>query len=197
MVQCAPLDQRAGTPTATIDHLFVGQHRIVDGVPVHHRFLAVGEAFFQEFEEEFLLVAIVLGLAGSDFARPVIRQADGGKLLAHRSDVLQRPDFRMHAALNGGILGRQAEGVPPHRVEHIVALRPLEPRHHIAQRVVAYMPHMDITGWVGEHFQHEIIGFAVGFRCFKNILLLPCGLPTGFGVAGVITCGLGGHKMSP
>lgn len=39
------LDQRAGAPAATINHLFIGQHRLVDWVPVDGGHLLVHQAF--------------------------------------------------------------------------------------------------------------------------------------------------------
>ncbi len=41
--------QRAGAPATAINHLLVGQHGLVDRVPVHHLGLAVGNAFSSIF----------------------------------------------------------------------------------------------------------------------------------------------------
>ncbi len=39
--------------------------------------------------------------------------------------------------------------------------RPLVARHHVAQRVVAHMPHVDLAAGVGEHLQHVVFRPAV------------------------------------
>jgi hypothetical protein len=46
--QLAPLDRRAGAPALAFDHLLVGQHRVVDGIPVDPGFLAVGQSRLPE-----------------------------------------------------------------------------------------------------------------------------------------------------
>ena len=120
--QLALLDQRARAPAAAVDHLLVGEHGMVDRIPVDLRRLAVGEALLQHVEEQLLLVPVVVGRAGGELARPVERQAHRLELPAHGVDVLVGPLRRMHLALHGGVLGRHAEGVPAHRVQHVEAL---------------------------------------------------------------------------
>src|SRR3712207_7177740 len=44
---------------------------------------------------------------------------------------------------------------PAHRVQHGVAPRALVARHHVAQRVVADVPHVDLAGGVREHLQRS------------------------------------------
>ena len=73
--QLAPLDQRAGAPAAAVDHLLVGQHGVVDRIPVDPGFLAVGEAGLQKVEEHLLLVAVVARDRRSRSRGPVERQA--------------------------------------------------------------------------------------------------------------------------
>ena len=42
------LDQRARTPTASVDHLLVGQHRLIDRIPVNRTETLVNQALFVE-----------------------------------------------------------------------------------------------------------------------------------------------------
>lgn len=49
----------------------------------------------------------------------------------------------MHAALHGGILCRHAEGVPAHRMQHVVTAGALVAGDDIAHGVIADMAHMD------------------------------------------------------
>ena len=60
----ALLDQGAGAPAAPVDHLFVGEHGLVDRVPVDDLGLPVSDALFQHLEEQPLVPFVVLGLAG-------------------------------------------------------------------------------------------------------------------------------------
>jgi hypothetical protein len=117
----ALLDQRAGAPAAAVDHLLVGQHGLVDRIPVHHRVLAVGQALLQQAHEHALLVHVVVRLAGGELARPVDRVAQRLQLRAHVLDVGVGPLRRRGLVLDRGVLGRQAEGVPAHRLQHVVA----------------------------------------------------------------------------
>ncbi len=55
LVQLAPFDQRAGAPAPPVDHLFVGQNRIVDRVPIDPAVLAINEALSHEVQEHRLL----------------------------------------------------------------------------------------------------------------------------------------------
>ena len=154
--QLALLDQRARAPAAAVDHLLVGEHGLVDRVPVHLRLLALDQAGREEVEEHLLLVLVVVGIAGRDLARPVERQPHRLELRLHRLDVLVGPGARMDLALHGGVLGRHAEGVPAHRMQHVEAHGALVARHHVAHRVVAHVPHVDAPRRIGEHLQHVV-----------------------------------------
>ena len=43
----------------------------------------------------------------------------------------------MNAVLDRGVLGRQAESIPPKRVQYVEALQALQPRDDVADNVVA------------------------------------------------------------
>jgi hypothetical protein len=52
-------------------------------------------------------------------------------------DVAEGRGLGVDAALDGGVLGRQAEGVPPERMQHVEALEPLQPGDDVADDVIA------------------------------------------------------------
>ena len=79
----ALLDDRPGTPAAPVDHLLVGEHRLIDRVPIDLRLLARDQAGVEEIQEQLLLMLIVARIAGRDLARPVERQAHRLQLGAH------------------------------------------------------------------------------------------------------------------
>ena len=68
----APLDHGARAPAATIDDLFIGQHGLVYGIPVHRGHFFVDEAPLVELGKKPLLPLIVLRVAGGDFPVPII-----------------------------------------------------------------------------------------------------------------------------
>ena len=139
----ALLDQRARAPAATVDHLLVGQHRAVDRVPVDLPRLAVDQAGFQHVKEQALLLMVVIEVAGGELARPIERQPHAFELTAHDGDIVVGPFGGMNAALDGGILGREAEGIPAHRVQHVVAFGAHIAGDDVAHGVVPHMAHMD------------------------------------------------------
>ena len=63
-------------PAAAFDHLLVGQHGLALGAPVEEAFFAVGQAALEHLQEEPLVQAVVLRLAGGSFARPIVAVAE-------------------------------------------------------------------------------------------------------------------------
>ena len=84
------LDQRAGAPAPSVDHLLVREHRAIDRVPVHPAFLSLGQAGAQQVEEQPLLLAVIIRVARRELARPVERQSHPLQLAPHGGDVLAR-----------------------------------------------------------------------------------------------------------
>ena len=171
--QLALLDHRARAPAAAVDHLLVGQHGVVDRVPVHLRLLALDQPGFEKIEKHFLLVLVIGRIAGGDLARPVERQPHRLELLLHRRDVVVGPGLRVHLAVDGGVLRRHAEGVPAHRVQHGVAHGAFEARHHVAHGVVAHVAHVDAPRRVGEHLEHVVFRARVVVFGGENAALVP------------------------
>ena len=187
--QFALFDQCAASPAAAVDHLLVGEHGIVDRIPVHLRLLAFDQPRREEVEEHRLLMFVVIGIAGRDLARPVQRQSHRLQLRLHLRDVLVGPGLGMDLALHRRVLRRHAERVPAHRVQHREAARAFVARHHVAHRVVAHVPHMDAPRRVGEHLQHVVFRARVVVLRGEDGLIVPGLLPARLGVAGVVAVG--------
>ena len=117
-----PLDHRrvAVPPADAALGLLVAEHRLAALAPVHRRGLLVGQAALQHLQEEPLVPAVVGGLAAGDLAVPVVREPHPPQLGLHVGDVVPGPLGRVDAVLEGGVLGGEAERVPPHRMEHVV-----------------------------------------------------------------------------
>ncbi len=155
------LDHGARPPAAAVDHLLVRQHGAVDRVPVDPALLPLHQSGPQHVQEQLLLLAVVLGVAGRKLSRPVDRKAHLPQSGAHRRDVGARPFGGMHAALPCCILGRQPECIPSHRVQHRVPARALVTRHDIAERIVAHVAHVDLAARIREHLQNVVFGLAI------------------------------------
>ena len=99
----------------------------------------------------------------------------------------------MHAAVARRVLRRQAEGVPAHGVHDLEAAGALVARHHVAQRVVADVPHVYLAAGVGEHLQHVVLGpparrQVLGAEAPGRV---PGGLPARLGRGEVVGGGIG------
>ena len=191
--QLALLDECAGAPAASVDHLLVGEHGLIDRIPVHLRLLALDQTRLEEVEKHLLLVLVIGRIAGREFARPVERQPHRLELRLHGGDVFVGPGFRMHLARHGGVLRRHAERVPAHRMQHLEAHRTFVARNHVTHGVVAHVTHMDAPGRIREHLQHVIFRARVGIGRGENALLVPHLAPAGLGLAAVVT--LGRHRL--
>ncbi len=147
----ALLDDGARAPAAAFHDLLVGEHRLVDRIPVHGLRPALGDAGVEHLQEQPLVPLVVARIAGRDLAAPVDGQAHRLHLRLHGGDVLARPFRRRHAVLHRRVLGRQAEGVPAHRHQHIHAGHPQVAGQHVVDGVVAHMTHVQAPAGVRQH----------------------------------------------
>ena len=79
--------------------------------------------------------------------------------------------------LDGGVLGRHAEGVKAHGMEHIEALHGLVAGHDVTDGIVPHMPHMQIAGRIGEHLQRVVFRTRFIHLRLVDLLLFPLLLP--------------------
>jgi hypothetical protein len=140
-------------PAAPALDLLVGQDGLAGRAPVHRGPLLVREAALEHADEEQLLPPVVGGVAGGHLPVPVVGDAHAPELRPHVRDVLVRPHRGVHAVLDGGVLGGQAESVPSHRVEDVEPPHPLEARQEIADGVDPHVSHVDAAGRVREHLE--------------------------------------------
>ncbi len=156
----ALFDQRARSPAAAIDDLFVGQHGVVDGIPVDLARPAVREVLRVHIQEQPLLMTVVARIAGRELAAPIDGEPHRLELVLHRVDVGVGPGRGMRLALHRGVLGRHPEGVPAHRMEHVEAARALVAGQHITHGIVAHVTHMDAPRRIREHLEHVALRLA-------------------------------------
>ncbi len=176
----AAFDHGAGAPAAAVDDLLVGEHGFIHRVPVHDRVAAVDKPALEQPREEQLFPAVVVRAAGREFAGPVDRVPERLQLPAHVLDVGVRPLRRRGVVLDRGVFRRQAERVPAHRLQHVLAVHALEAADHVADRVVAHVAHVQGTRRVRQHRQHVVLGFAAVFRDLVGAGTRPIRLGGGF-----------------
>ncbi len=98
--------QGAASPATAVDDLLVGQHSMIDRVPVHRRHLLVDHALLKQPGEQPLFPAVVIRFAGSQLALPIDPQAQAFQLPAHVVDIGVGPAGRGDIVGDGGVLGR-------------------------------------------------------------------------------------------
>jgi|GEM_PF-2182218 len=172
----ALLDHRAGAPAAAFDDLFVGEHGLVHRVPVHHLSLLVGDAFFQHAQEQPLVPLVILGRTGRQFALPVDGESQRLQLLLHVGDVVPGPLRRRHLVLHRRVFRRQAEGIPTHGLQHVVALHAVVAGEHIADGIVAHMSHVQLARRIGKHRQAVVLRPVAARDGTESLRGIPVGL---------------------
>ena len=187
--ELALLDRRAGAPAAPVDHLLVGEHRLVDRVPVDLRFLARDEARREEIEEQLLLVLVIARIAGRDLARPVEREAHRLQLRAHRGDIGVGPVAGWCCSACAAFSAGRPNASQPIGWSTLKPARALIARHHVAHGVVAHMAHMDAPRRIGEHLEHVIFRARIVVRGLEDLRVRPGFPPFGFGFAHVVAFG--------
>ena len=105
----------------------------------------------------------VAGVDGGEGTTVVEAQAHAVQLAAHVGNVLFGGDARMLAGLHGILLGRQAEGVVAHGVQHILALHAVVAADHVGGEVAQRVADVQaLAGRVREHVHREIGRAAFG-----------------------------------
>src|SRR5688572_28028836 len=83
----------------------------------------------------------------------------------------------MNAALDRGVLGRQAERVPAERMQHVETLEPFQPRDDIPDDVVADVADARVSRRIREHLKAIELRLRAIFGHFKRLSFRPVRLP--------------------
>src|SRR5712671_5684336 len=76
---------------AAVDDLLVGQDGAALGTPIDAALFAIGEATLEHAQKKPLIPTIVLGIAGGDFAAPVVTETEATENALKLVDVVSRP----------------------------------------------------------------------------------------------------------
>ena len=172
-------DRVVAAPAGAPGRLLVGQDGAAGRAPVDPALAAVGQPALEHLEEHPLVPLVIFGQAGVDLPRPIIGEAHALELHLHVGDVVQGPLLGMGAVLDGGVLGRHAQGVPADGMEDIEAAHHLEAGDDVADAVVADVAHMDAARGVRIHLQAVELGFGRVLNHAKGVPGLPGRLPFG------------------
>ena len=155
--QVALLHLAVAAPALAFDDLLVRQNGLAARAPVHGVVAALDQSALPELQEEVLAPAVVFGVAGHDHAVPVIGETHALEALLLGLDIAVGPLGRMALALDCGVFRRQAECVPAHGMQHVVAAHAVVARQHVADAVIARVAHMDVARRIGEHLEHVLL----------------------------------------
>src|SRR5205823_5591944 len=116
------LDLGAAALAPAVDHLLVGEHRLVVRAPLDRDLLAVCEPALEETQEEPLRPVVVRRIVRREQAVPVDRPPEAPHLAFYSGDVALRDLARVAALADRGVLGGQSKGVEAHRAQDGVAM---------------------------------------------------------------------------
>src|SRR3989337_2550282 len=93
----------------------------------------------------------------------------------------------MNSAFDGGILSRETEGIPSHRMQNVVSPHALVTSNHVTDGIVAHMAHVNTARGIRKHLKHVIFRFPLLFGSPEGIIFLPKLLPLLFYIFGLVT----------
>src|SRR6266481_3094736 len=76
---------------AAVDDLLVGQHGAAFGTPVDAALFSIGEATLEHAQKKPLIPTIVLGIAGGDFAPPIVTKPEAAQHALKFVNVVTSP----------------------------------------------------------------------------------------------------------
>ena len=164
LAEIAGLHQRVAALAAALLHLLVGEHGEARRTPVDRAFAPLDEPGVEEPHEQPLGPSVVRGFGCVDLVAPVEHRADARELvLAEVCDRAAHDHRGMLADLHRVVLGVDAEGIEPHRLEDGVPHEAPPPAVDVAAREGNDVPDVEpLSGGVREH--HQVVEGSVGHR---------------------------------
>src|SRR5262249_24139038 len=188
-----PLSERraingmAAALALAVDDFLVGEHGAERGAPVDRHRRLVREPAPEQLQEDPLRPPYIARIGGVDLPRPVVAEAEHLELALECRDVVRRRPRGMLPGLDRVLLGGQAERIPAHRVQHVVAAHAPGARHDIGRGVPLGMTDVQThAGWVGEHIEDVALGPAAPTRVAERPVLVPVALPAGLDLEVVV-----------
>ena len=121
---------------------------------------------------------VILGVAGAEFAAPIVAKADFFELRTVTVDVLLGSDGGVLTRLYCVLLGGQAECVVSHRVEHIESFEPLVTAVNVGCNVSEWVSYVESRARrVGEHIEDVIFRLVRRVADLVRLVVFPIFLP--------------------
>ena len=178
LLQVALDDEIAGAVTGAVgQHLLIGQHGLTAGAPVDRGEGPVGQARLPKPQEDQLVPLDVGGVVAVDFASPVVDGPEAPQRRRELGDPGVGEDPRVGPGLDGGVLGRQAEGVEPDRAEDPFSLHGLVADGQVPEGVVPHVALVRRPGGVGVHAQCVELLPGIVVVDLVGALVIPVALP--------------------
>jgi hypothetical protein len=168
------------SPAISVDHLLVREHRAAFRTPVHPALLPVRQPALQHSQEKPLIPPVIFRLARGNLPPPVVAEPKAPQHFLKLGNVLIGPGPRVSMIFDRRVFRRQPERVPPHRVQDVKPAHPLHSRHHIPNRVVAHVSHVQRARWIRQHFQCVVFWFGRIRFGFERSRFFPALLPLRF-----------------
>ena len=134
-------DRLVTAPTIALLHLFIGQNSLAGGAPPLIGLGLIGQALPEQQAKQPLGPAVIGRICGVDLPRPVVGAGQELHLppvgIGKNAGAL----LRMNGMIDGIVFRGQAEGIPAHGVEHIVAAHPLKAGINAGGDVVTAVAH--------------------------------------------------------
>jgi hypothetical protein len=143
----------SASPACSSFNLLIGKNGCARFAVIDNRFLPINQPLLQHSYEKPLFPSIILGVARGDLSVPVVGKTHSLQLPTHLVDVVHRPDRRMGPMLYRSVFRRHPESIPTHGMQHVITLHHLESGHDIPYGVVANVPHVYATRWIGKHLK--------------------------------------------
>src|ERR1700688_2520504 len=143
-------------PAIPVHNLLVGQHCAALRAPVNAAFFLVSEPALQHAQKKPLVPPVIFRLARGNFPPPVKAEPKAPQHSLKFRNVVVSPGSRVSIVLYRRVFSRQTKSVPSHRMQHVESAHALHPRHYIANRVVAHVPHVHRARGIRQHFQHVV-----------------------------------------
>ncbi len=139
-------------------------------------------------QENPLRPAEIIRIGGIDFTVPVVTEAEHLDLPAERGDVLLGGGAGVRAGFDGVLLGRQAEGVPAHRVQDVEAAHALVAGQDVGGGVALGVADVQAgAARVGEHVEDVELRLVRQVRRAEGLVFQPVLLPARLDRLGVVT----------
>ena len=178
-----------------VDDLLVSEDGAQLGAPVHTNLTLNREVFLEELQKDPLRPLDVTDVGGGELALPVVREAERAQLPFEVGYVRLRRLLGSRARVDSVLLCRQTEGVPSHRVQHVVVAHAPVARHDVRRRVALGVAHVQPRARrVREHVEHILLLLALAPQCSKGVVLVPVVLPLGLDCR-VVVAALGGRDL--